>query len=133
MLGLLTSISCFFFLLQMASMNKERLLSDRSRNPSEIDSDDIRSSICTDILRKLVTCPSCKTPFCSSWAAKRFETNPNKCQITSENYIKRSCSPFVLKRLAMGISFCMISFSRQTISRRDSVKFIFGSKYTPVI
>jgi len=95
----------------MAFAYNQDLVSERIRNSSEIDFDDIQCSICSNILWKPVACQSCETPFCSICIAKWITKNPGKCPIKCNEYIERSCPRFVLRQLSKLQIDCIYKFN----------------------
>ncbi|CAF3819636.1 unnamed protein product [Rotaria sp. Silwood1] len=84
----------------MTSTNEVGLASDRVRNKSPDDLEDLHCSICHNILWKSMACQTCETHFCSACIKKWLHEGRNQCPVGCEPFIERACSRFIVTPLA---------------------------------
>ena len=84
----------------MTSTEQKGICTDRVRNASRVNVENLECAICHDLLYKLVACQSCETPFCSACINRWLVNNSNKCSNRCVPYTERKCPSFIAKLLA---------------------------------
>ncbi|CAF5102476.1 unnamed protein product, partial [Rotaria sp. Silwood1] len=84
----------------MTSTNEVGLASDRVRNKSPDDLEDLQCSICHNILWKPIACQTCETHFCLACIKKWLHEGRSKCPAGREPFIEKVCSRFIVTPLA---------------------------------